>query len=143
MSIDEIFKQWENDCVIKNEQLDVESLNIPKLHHKYLRILSQERINFKKIDIEKKKKYQNLWLYYTGKLSPDVYREHPLPDDLISNTKIKDYIETNDEYIKLVQYSDITNEKIDILVEILKEINNRAFKIKNAIEWQKFINGLN
>ena len=82
-------------------------------------------------------------MYYSGKSPASVYKEKPLPGDLISNTKIKDYIETNEDYMKLTYYGDAISEKIDVLVEILKEINNRAFKIKNAIEWQKFINGTN
>jgi len=48
--------------------------------------------------------------------------------------------------------SDITNinvrltaqsEKIDFLVEVLKNLNQRNYQIKNAIDWQKFTNGVN
>lgn len=143
MKLNEILENWKKDCEIQTDRLDLESLNIPSLHHKYLKILSEERINLKKLDVEKKKISQNLWIYYTGKASPEIYKNKPLTGDLISNTKIKDYIEVDEEYIKITQYIDIINEKIDVLIEIMKEINNRAFKIKNAIEWQKFINGTN
>ena len=143
VELKEILESWEKDCQIQEDKLDLESLNIPRLHHKYLKLLSEERLNFKKVELNKRKKAQDLWIYYSGKSPASVYKEKPLPGDLISNTKIKDYIETNEDYMKLTYYGDKISEKIDVLVEILKEINNRAFKIKNAIEWQKFINGTN
>jgi hypothetical protein len=48
--------------------------------------------------------------------------------------------------------SDITNinvrltaqsEKIDFLVEVLKNLNQRNYQIKNAIDWNRFTNGVN
>lgn len=141
MELDNILELWEKDSDIQADKLDLESLNIPKLHHKYLKILSSERIQYKQLDSKRKKLSHNLWLYYTGKMPADIYKKNPLPGDLISNNKIKDYIEADEKYITLTNYIDISNEKIDVLLEIIKEINGRAFKIKNAIEWQKFING--
>jgi hypothetical protein len=32
-------------------------------------------------------------------------------------------------------------EKISLLEEIVKELNNRHWKIRNAIDWRKFVNG--
>lgn len=143
MEVKEILDSWEKDCKIDIDKLDQESINIPLLHHKYLKMLSSVRVDYKKLDLQKKKLCQDLWIYYSGKSSPEVYKKQPLPGDLISNTKIKDYIETNEKYTQITQYMDNLNEKIDVLVEILKEVNGRAFKIKNAIDWQKFLNGSN
>ena len=143
MKLEEILNEWEKDSIIQEDKLDLESIRIPQLHHKYLKMLSNERVNYKKLDIEKKKLSQNLWIYYTGKAPAEIYKNNPLPNDLISNTKIKDYIEVDSGYIQITQYLDNVNEKIDVIVEIIKEINSRAFKIKNAIDWQKFINGAN
>jgi hypothetical protein len=47
----------------------------------------------------------------------------------------KDIITTN---IKVVNQQ----EKINFLEEVLKNINQRNFQIKNAIDWRKFVNGL-
>lgn len=141
MELENILELWEKDSEIQCDKLDLESINIPKLHHKYLKILSSERLKYKQAENKRKKLSHNLWLYYTGKLPAEVYKNKPLPGDLISNNKIKDYIENDEKYITLTEYIDISNEKIDTLLEIMKEINGRAFKIKNAIDWQKFING--
>lgn len=141
MELEDILNLWEKDSIIQEDKLDLESLNIPKIHHKYLKILASERLQYKQLESKRKKLSHNLWLYYTGKMPADVYKKNPLPGDLISNNKIKDYIEVDEKYTLLTNYIDASNEKIDVLLEIIKEINGRAFKIKNAIEWQKFING--
>lgn len=143
MKLDDILTNWQKDVEIDKSHLDVEILNIPKLHHKYLKILSQERLLYKELDREKKEIFQSLWMYYSGKADASVYKTHPLPNDLISNTKIKDYIEIDNKYINIQRKVDIANEKIEVLVEIIKEINARSYKIRNYIDWQKFISGEN
>jgi len=35
----------------------------------------------------------------------------------------------------------LQQEKVDYLEAILRQINNRGFQIKNAIDWNKFISG--
>lgn len=143
MKLDEILNLWQSDVEIDKSHLDLEILNIPKLHHKYLKILSQERLYYKELDRQKKEIYQSLWLYFSGKADTSVYKNKPLPGDLISNTKIKDYIEIDEKYINIQKKIDIANEKIEVLVEIIKEINSRSYKIRNYIDWQKFISGEN
>lgn len=143
MKLDEILNLWQSDVEIDKSHLDLEILNIPKLHHKYLKILSQERLYYKELDRQKKEIYQSLWLYFSGKADASVYKNKPLPGDLISNTKIKDYIEIDEKYINIQKKIDIANEKIEVLVEIIKEINSRSYKIRNYIDWQKFISGEN
>lgn len=143
VKLDEILNQWQIDAEIDKSHLEEEILSIPKLHHKYLKILSQERLAYKELDRKKKEVSQSLWMYFSGKADPQVYKNKPLPNDLISNTKIKDYIEIDSSYINIQQKVDVANEKIEVLVEILKEINARSYKIRNYIDWQKFINGQN
>ena len=143
VKLEEILNQWQKDVEIDKSHLEEEILNIPKLHHKYLKVLSQERLAYKELERKKKEISQSLWMYFSGKADPLVYKKKPLPNDLISNTKIKDYIEIDSSYINIQQKVDIANEKIEVLVEILKEINARSYKIRNYIDWQKFINGQN
>ena len=55
VELKEILESWEKDCQIQEDKLDLESLNIPRLHHKYLKLLSEERLNFKKVELNKRK----------------------------------------------------------------------------------------
>ena len=45
------------------------------------------------------------------------------------------------DLIKLLSKVDYYQVMISYLDSILKNINNRTYQIKNAIEWQQFIRG--
>ena len=48
MLIDSITEQWIADAKIDDVELDTESLKIPSLHAKYLKLLYQEKLKLKK-----------------------------------------------------------------------------------------------
>ena len=60
----------------------------------------------------------------------------------ILKTDIDKYLESDDELITLSHRVDYQKEKIDYLESIIKELNTRHWKIRNAIEWKKFVNGV-
>ena len=51
------------------------------------------------------------------------------------------YMDSDPELIKQLSKVEYYQVMINYLDSILKNINNRTFQIKNAIEWQKFIRG--
>ena len=57
--------------------------------------------------------------------------------------EIANYIESDDDVIKLKQQLVILQEKITYLDSVIKMINNRGFQIKNALDWLKFSHGNN
>ena len=60
----------------------------------------------------------------------------------ILKTDIDKYLESDDELIELSHRVDYQKEKIDYLESTIKELNTRHWKIRNAIEWKKFVNGV-
>ena len=52
------------------------------------------------------------------------------------------FIEADEEYQKVVLKVDYIEQILTFLDSILRQINNRTYQIKNAIEWEKFQNGL-
>jgi len=55
--------------------------------------------------------------------------------------EIDTYIESDDMMIEAILKTSLQQEKVDYLEAILRQINNRGFQIKNAIDWNKFISG--
>ena len=55
MTRDEILDEWNQDGIIDPAHLDKESLNIPRLHAKYLRYLSNEKMVLRAYETELKK----------------------------------------------------------------------------------------
>ena len=51
------------------------------------------------------------------------------------------YLGSDDDLIKIQSKMDYYQVMINYLDSILKNITNRTYQIKNAIEWQKFIRG--
>ena len=54
---------------------------------------------------------------------------------------MKVYVESDDEVINLESKLKFLDSMIYWLDQVMKQISNRGFQIKSAIEWEKFING--
>lgn len=67
-----------------------------------------------------------------------------MPFDLKLTTReeIDMFIEADEDYQKTVLKLDYIEQTLAFLDSILRQINNRTYQIKNAIEWQKFQNGI-
>ena len=141
MKLSDIQEHWNTDCVIDRTALDVESLKIPELHSKYYNILNQERLKMKHFENQMKKLLREKWLYYSGKGTAQQYAEKPF-DLKILKSDIPRYLESDEEVLTLQQKIDVQEEKVLTLTEIVRTINNRNWVIRNALEWQKFINGV-
>jgi hypothetical protein len=54
MKLENIFELWDLDSIINREELDQESLNASKLHQKYHKIYTQERLILRKYETDLK-----------------------------------------------------------------------------------------
>jgi hypothetical protein len=80
------------------------------------------------------------WEYYTGKADASVYAEKPF-DLKVLRTDVEKYIESDDEMIKAKQKNEYLTACVDYLEKTIRQISNRGFTIKNAIDWRKFTSG--
>jgi hypothetical protein len=143
MIIDEIVEMWIADSKIDDVELDTESLKIPSLHAKYLKILYQQKLKLKSLIIKKKTLNRVLSEYYKGDLNhPEDLKE--LNREPWQRTVLKQdlpsYIDSDDDMIKLLTKISYQEEVVSLLEDIIKNINNRGFQIKNGIDWRKLTN---
>lgn len=82
------------------------------------------------------------WLYYKGRAPASVYKDAPFDLKLTTREEIDMFIEADEEYQKVILKLDYIGQVLAFLDSVLRQLNNRTFQIKNAIEWQKFQNGL-
>ena len=54
---------------------------------------------------------------------------------------MKVYLESDDEIINLEAKIKYLDQMLYFLDQVMKQISNRGFQIKSAIEWEKFVNG--
>ena len=140
MNLEEIQEQAEKDLKLDDTELDIESLKTPELHNKYLKLLSKFNLLLKKADSDYAILHKDKWEYYTGKADPKVYMEKPF-DLKILRADIDKYLLSDPEIIQQSQKIEYLRTVVNHVEQIIRQINNRTFQIKNAIEWKKFTSG--
>jgi hypothetical protein len=141
--IDDLLEMWQQDCDIDRTEPDREILNIPKLHSKYLNVLSRHRLLSKDAEFKYNKMKKLKWEYYTGKLDDDQLEEHgwkPFP--FILKSDITTYLDSDEDLNKYLANKALHDEIVDLCTIILKELNSRTFQLRDYISWQKFIQGI-
>lgn len=143
MTLDEIRTEIQKDMNLDQAALDLESLKIPQLHSKYLNFLMDERLVQRKTEADYSVLLRVKWEYYTGKISQEELDSRgwqPFALKILRND-IDLYLNSDQDLIKLQQKTQYQKEKVSLLEEVVKELNTRHWKIRNAIEWRRFING--
>lgn len=143
MKLEHIFELWERDSVINRDNLDQESLDASKLHQKYHKIFTQERLILRKYELELKQlrleKFEFLTQGHTRETQERGWQLPPIGKILKADAST--YVDADKDVIELTLKIGIQNEKIELLSSIIKSIMNRGFQVKNAIEWIKFQSG--
>jgi len=144
MTLDEIAAEWAKDSKIDKTELGVESIRIPELHSKYLKIFFDERRRLKGYQFQSRETYLKKYEYYNGKMSEEEMKDlgwEPFMKRLMKG-EVDYYLDADRDMIQ--EKAKIVNqeEKIDMVAEIIKNLNQRNFQIKNAIDYLKFTNGV-
>ena len=140
MDLEQLQLEADKDLKINDTELDLESLKTPQLHNKYMKHLTKFKLLLSKAEADLATTKKVLWEYYTGKADASVYAEKPFNFKLLRQD-VDQYIQSNEEYIKAKQKVDYLNTTIDFLDRTIRQITNKTFTIKNAIEWRKFTSG--
>ena len=133
-----------DDLPIDETCLDRESLNIPKLHNKYLNLLHDEKLVLYKHKTEFRKLQKLKWEYYNGKLDEVTLKEKGWePFSLrILKQDAEMYMNADDDMIAADARLLFQQEKVNYLESIIKGLNGRQYHIRDAILWRKFVSGV-
>ena len=140
MDLEKLQEQADLDLKINDTELDLESLKTPQLHNKYMKHYTKFKLMLTKAETDYSQLKRIKWEYYTGKADASVYAEKPF-DLKVLRTDVDKYIESDDELIKAKQKCEYLNACVDYLEKTIRQISNRGFAIKNAIDWRKFTSG--
>ena len=142
MNLEKIQEMWQRDSVIDPDNLHDESLKIPQLHSKYYTVYNtitllreKARDSYNRVKLER-------YNYYTGKAEPEVYAEEPFPYKVREKDAIQRHLEADEKLTQLdlkIRYYDTT---LKFLEDTIKNVSNRTFQIKYAIEWNRFQAGM-
>lgn len=140
MDLEKLQELADSDLKINDVELDLESLKTPQLHNKYMKHLTKYKLMLSKAETDLYSVKKNLWEYYTGKADASVYAQKPFNLKLLKQD-VEQYILSNEDYIRAKQKVDYLSTTVDFLDRTIRQINNRGFTIKNAIDWRKFTSG--
>lgn len=145
MRLEEILDSWKSDSKIDATNLDNESLRISELHHTYLRLLSLERVKLKQAKNMLKSLESTLYQYFNGDFNTDQTKLDELKRDpwqqRILRQNIKEYVDSDQQIVDIRNKISIMEEKVEVLTEVMKSLQNRSYQISNAINFKELLGG--
>ena len=141
MNLEDIQSMWEKDSQIDKDNLHDESLKIPALHAKYHEMFNNILLLRKRAEQQRKNIRHERYEYFSGKADPEVYVENPFPKKIRDKDTMTKYMDADEKLSTSSLKIDYYDTMLSYLESILKQISNRTYQIKNAIEWSKFISG--
>ena len=140
MDLEQLQELADKKLKINDTELDLESLKTPQLHNEFLKHLTTFKLMLSRAETEYNILKKDKWEYYTGKADASVYAEKPF-DLKILRTDIDKYLDADIDLQKAKQKVDYLETTVDFLDRTIRQISNRGFTIKNAIDWRKFTSG--
>lgn len=147
LTLEQILNEWKKDCEIDDLELDKSSRETPKLHAKYVELLSLAKLQKQRKEMEFKKLLKDKFMWYNGKMDKakmdELGWDYDPFDGLTKPMKSDmDYFYESDPQIQTIQ-SQIEYWKtvIDTLSEIVSNITWRHQTISNMIKWRQFTSG--
>ena len=145
LQLNDILEQWKSDSLIEMP-LDESSQKTPKLHSKYLELLSLAKFQLKKSEMEQKTLLKEKWLYYNGKLSEEEIIKKGWSPDPFNGLKILKgemdyYYDADPEIQKSEEKIEYYKNTVSVLTEIVDTIKWRHQTIGNMIKWKVFESG--
>ena len=125
MKLEDIQELWHRDREIDYTELGTESIRIPLIHDKYLKIFTDERIRLKGAEFELSKMVRAKTEYYSGKMSQEEIERRGWEQYLgrLLKNEVSNYVESDKDIIKLKQQTVVLQEKINYLDSIIRMIN--------------------
>ena len=117
------------------------ALDIPYQHNKYLNHYTDISQIKTSLEFEIRRLVRDKREYYGGEADAKVYAEKPFGGRISTQDKMKVYVESDDDVINLEAKIRYLDQMLYWLDQVMKQISNRGFQIKSAIEWEKFVNG--
>ena len=144
MKLEEIQELWNRDREIDITELATESIRIPQIHDKYLKIYVDEKIKLRKLQLNLAKISKMKSDYYSGRMPQEELDRLEWQPFLVKVLKgeVNSYVESDDDIIKLKETIALMEEKINYIDSVIRMINNRGFQIKSAIDWIKYKDGI-
>ena len=146
IDLNTIHDMWAEDCKIDNFKLDDASRETPNLHAKYLKYLTETKLQLKRAELKQKTLLKEKWLYYNGKMSQEELEEKGWDPDPFNGLKVMKgemdhYYDSDPEIQKSEELIEYWKTIRDTLIDIIDNLKWRHQTIGNMIRWRQFESG--
>lgn len=136
--MEELYTMIAEDFPIDRGNLGDEAIKTTKLFSKYIRFWSEEKLILEQLKNNKKALCIAKREYYSGAAPAEVYKEKPFDLRLKTEAMIQKYVDCDPDITKYDERIILQENKVEVLDNCLKEVKNRGYSIKNAIDMVKF-----
>ena len=137
MNLETIQSMWEKDSQIDIVKLHEEAAKIPSLHAKYWDVYNSLKLLKEKAQTQECNIKLERHNYYTGKSDPEVYQAEPFPYKVREKEAVKRYMDADERVQNIVLKIKYYDVMLTYLEDIVRQINNRSYQLKNIIDWQQ------
>ena len=117
------------------------ALDIPFQHNKYLNHYTDISQIKTSLEFEHRRLIKDKREYYGGEADARIYADKPFGNSIKTSEKMKVYMESDSDLISVEAKLKFIDQMLFFLDQVMKQISNRGFLIKDAIEWRKFTSG--
>ena len=140
MDLEQINEMWKRDSVIDDVLIDQAAIKIPQLHQKYMTLHREYSLLLKKKRLEMRKMQHKKWLYYSGKADPKEYEDEPFNHKVMKGD-VGYWVDVDEDVQRCELKVEYYSATLKTLEEILKQVHQMSYNIKNVIEWRRFVGG--
>lgn len=141
-SLEQLIDSWTNDSEIDSLEPGKEIIRIPVLHNKYNKFLTLHNLAAKRAIIEFQKMRKIKWAYYSGKMSDEELQKYGWePFQFVLKSDITVYLDGDVDLTNLQRKKVYHEEAAAFCTNVMKELNNRTWQLKEFMQWERFING--
>ena len=140
MNINELKEMCTKDTKIDITDLDGYSVSIPELANKYHQLAYLEKNLVRYLKSEYKIIRLSRGKYYSGKANPVAYEEEPFDLKVLKNDMDR-FLDGDVQVLTIKNKMEEQEEKVKLIEDTAKVIQNASFNISNTIKWKKFLAG--
>jgi len=141
-TLERLITEWENDAKVDTTDAGKEMIRIPLMHSKYNKYLSLHKLAKARQEAELYKLRKQKWMYYSGKLTQQELAElgwEPFAFLLKSDMSV--FMDGDIEIQKVGAKITLHEECVSFCVNVMKELNNRTWQMKEWMAWERFSRG--
>lgn len=144
VNIELLMEEWIKDAGYDETEPQKAVANIPKLHAKYLRIMTHHNLISKKLTSEYNSRRKIKYDYYSGDLNnPEDLEKYGLEPMMkkVLRSDIGMWLDSDPDLNNILLKKLMHEEIVEFCKNVLKECNNRTWQLKSYMDWEKFVGG--